>query len=299
LIKRRKNSWQLYVLLLPAVIYLLLFAYLPLGGIVIAFQDYNPIQGIFESPLVGVAKFKMFFDSFYAWNIIKNTLLISFFALLVNTPIPIIFALILNEVRSPKFKKFIQTVSYAPFFISVVVMVGLINTFLNFDSGVVNQIFELIGLDKTDWLGNENYFRSIYIFSGIWQSMGWWSIIYLGTLVNVDPALHEAAVIDGATRLQRIRYINLPALIPVATVLFILAMGQMMNVGFEKIYLMQNPSNLEVSEVISTYTYRVSFLTSRDFSFGTAVGLLNSVINLLLLISANFISNKVNNQGLW
>jgi putative aldouronate transport system permease protein len=280
-------------------VYLLFFAYLPLGGIIIAFKDYNPIQGIFESPFAGFTKFKMFFDSFYAWNIIKNTLLISLFALLVNTPIPIIFALLLNEVRSPKFKKFIQTISYAPFFISVVVMVGLINTFLSFDSGVVNQIFEFIGLDKLDWLGNENYFRSIYIFSGLWQSMGWWSIIYLGTLVNVDPALHEAAVIDGANRFQRIVHINLPALVPVATVLFILSMGQMMNVGFEKIFLMQNPSNLEISEVISTYTYRVSFLTTRDFSFGTAVGLLNSVINLVLLVTANFISNKVNNQGLW
>jgi putative aldouronate transport system permease protein len=241
----------------------------------------------------------MFFQSFYADKIIINTLLISLFALIVNTPIPILFALLLNEVKSPKFKKFVQTVSYAPFFISVVVMVGLINTFLNFDSGVVNNIFQIIGLDKVDWLGNEEYFRSIYIFSGLWQSMGWWSIIYLGTLSNVDPSLHEAAVMDGASRWQRIIHINLPALIPVATVLFVLAMGQMMNVGFEKIYLMQNQSNLEVSEVISTYTYRVSFLTAKDFSFGTAIGLINSAINLLLLITANYISNRINNQGLW
>ena len=296
---RRRYHYQLYILLIPAALYLLLFAYLPIGGVIIAFKDYNPIQGIFGSPFVGLTKFSMFFHSFYAWTIIKNTLLISLFALIVNTPIPIIFALLLNEVKSRKFKKFVQTVSYAPYFISMVVMVGLINTFLNYQSGAVNQMFTLFGLDKIDWLGNDNYFRSIYIFSGLWQAMGWWSIIYLGTLSNVDPSLHEAAVMDGANRWQRIIHINLPALMPVATVLFILAMGQMMNVGFEKIYLMQNQSNLEVSEVMATYTYRVSFITTRDFSFGAAVGVINSIINLFLLITANFISNRVNNQGLW
>jgi putative aldouronate transport system permease protein len=296
---KKRKQWQLHVLLIPAVLYLILFAYLPLFGVIIAFKDYNPIQGVFGSPFVGLDKFTMFFDSYYFWPIIKNTLAISGLSLLINTPIPIIFALLLNEVKSPKMKSVLQTISYAPYFISIVVLVGLINTFLNMDTGVANEILSLLHIDKIDFLGNDSYFRTIFVGTGVWQSMGWWSIIYLGTLSNVDPSLHEAAVMDGANRWQRILHINFPALIPVATILFILAMGQMMNVGFEKIYLMQNQSNLEVSEVIATYTYRVSFLTARDFSFGTAIGLFNSVFNIILLVLANTISNRVNNQGLW
>ena len=297
--KELRNHWQLFVLIIPALIYLIIFCYIPIAGIVIAFKEYDPVLGIFGSPNVGMDKFKMFFDSYYFTTTIINTLAISVGSLIVNSIFPVLLALLINEVPNQKFKKVVQTISYAPYFISLVVLVGMFNMFLN-SSGLLNDVIvTMFNVDPVDFLGNPKYFRWIYIFTGLWQGIGWWSIIYVGALSNVDMALHEAATIDGASRLQRIRHINLPAIRPTFIIMLIMAFGSLMSVGFEKVYLMQNSANLEVSEVISTYSYKVSFLTVKDFSFGTAVGLFNTVINLILLVSANYISNKVNDEGLF
>lgn len=299
LIKELKNHWQLYLLVVPALIYLIVFCYIPIAGIVIAFKEYDPVLGIFGSPDVGFDKFKMFFESYYFTTTIINTLAISVGSLIVNSIFPVVLALLINEVPNAKFKKFVQTVSYAPYFISLVVLVGMFNMFLS-SSGLLNDmITTLFGVDAVDFLGDPKYFRTIYILTGLWQGIGWWSIIYVGALSNVDLSLHEAATIDGASRIQRIIHINLPAIKPTFIIMLIMSFGSLMSVGFEKVYLMQNSANLEVSEIIATYSYKVSFITVKDFSFGTAVGLFNTVVNLILLLSANYISNKVNNEGLF
>ena len=299
LAKEIKNHWQLFLLVIPALIYLIIFCYIPIAGIIIAFKEYDPVLGIFGSPTVGFQKFEMFFDSYYFWTTIKNTLLISIGSLIVNSIFPVVLALLINEVPNAKFKKFVQTVSYAPYFISLVVLVGMFNMFLNSEGLMNDLITSLFNVDPVDFLGDPKYFRWIYIFTGLWQGIGWWSIIYVGALSNVDISLHEAATMDGASRLQRIIHINLPAIKPTFIIMLIMSFGSLMSVGFEKVYLMQNPANLEVSEIIATYSYKVSFLTVKDFSFGTAVGLFNTVVNLVLLVTANYVSNKVNNEGLF
>jgi putative aldouronate transport system permease protein len=295
--KEFKKHWQLYLFILPALIYIIIFCYVPMGGIIIAFQDYDPALGVFKSSFVGFAKLKMFFSSYYFSTIIINTLALSFFSLIVNTIFPVVFALILNEVQSPRFKKFVQTLSSAPYFISLVVLVGMFNMFLS-NEGFINQILTTLGLNPINFVGDSKYFRFVYILSGLWQGLGWWAIIYIGALSNVDKSLHEAAVLDGANRLQRIWHINLPAIKPIILVLLIMSFGSLMSVGFEKAFLMQNPGNREVSEVIATYSYMVTFKTVRDFGFGSAVGLFNSVINFILLIVANTISKKVTKESL-
>ena len=299
LAKEIKNHWQLFLLVIPALIYLIIFCYIPIAGIVIAFKEYDPVLGIFDSPTVGFQKFEMFFDSYYFSTTIINTLAISVGSLIVNSIFPVVLALLINEVPNAKFKKFVQTVSYAPYFISLVVLVGMFNMFLGSEGMMNDLITTIFNVDSVDFLGDPQYFRWIYIFTGLWQGIGWWSIIYVGALSNVDTSLHEAATIDGASRLQRIIHINLPAIKPTFIIMLIMSFGSLMSVGFEKIYLMQNPANLEVSEIIATYSYKVSFLTVKDFSFGTAVGLFNTVVNLILLVTANYISNKVNNEGLF
>lgn len=297
--KAIKTQWILYLILLPSLIYLVIFCYAPMFGIVIAFKDYVPSLGIFKSPNVGFAKFEMFFSSYYFKDILINTLALSVISLIVNTPLPIILALLINEVQNKKIKKFIQTISYAPYFISLVVLVGMFNMFLKTDGGMINKILNLLNIPSVDFLGNEKYFRAIYVISGLWQGIGWWSIIYVGALSNVDKSLHEAASIDGASRFQRIIHINLPYLKPLIVITFIMAVGSLMSIGFEKVYLMQNASNREVSEIIATYAYTVAFKNTKDFGFGSAIGLFNSVINSFLLIIANFISKKVNNESLF
>ena len=299
LLKEFREHWQLFVLVVPALIYLIIFCYIPIAGIVIAFKEYDPVLGIFDSPSAGFEKFKMFFNSYYFSTTIINTLALSVGSLIVNSIFPVVLALLINEVPNPKFKKVVQTISYAPYFISLVVLVGMFNMFLS-GNGLINDMFtSLFGIDPIDFLGDPKYFRAIYILTGLWQGIGWWSIIYVGALSNVDISLHEAATIDGASRLQRIININLPAIKPTFIIMLIMSFGSLMSVGFEKVYLMQNPANLEISEVIATYSYKVSFLTVKDFSFGTAVGLFNTVVNLVLLVVANTISNKVSNEGLF
>lgn len=292
------KDYELYLFLLPAVIYYLIFAYGPLYGLQIAFKDFNGSLGIWGSKWVGLKHFKSFFDSYYFWPLIKNTLAISVYSILAGFPIPIIIALMLNEVRNAKYKKFIQTIIYAPHFISTVVLVGIIIIVLSPTYGLVNLALKGLGFETKSFMTDPNAFRHIYVWSGIWQNAGWNSIIYIAALASIDPSIYEAATIDGASRLERIWYINVPSIIPTMIILLILNTGSMMNVGFEKVFLMQNDLNSTTSDVISTYIYRRGLINA-DYSFSTAVGLFNNVINFILLITVNAITRKFSETSLF
>lgn len=295
--KRIKKTWQLWVFVLPALIGLIVFSYIPMYGIVLAWKDYSPIQGIMGSRYVGFAHFERFFRSPYFVDIIRNTIVISLYGMIVGFPIPILLALGLNQIRNLKFKKFIQTVTYAPYFISTVVLVGIINIVFA-EKGFVNQFVSMFGNEPILFMGNIKYWRHIYVWTGVWQSMGWNAIIYIAALAGVSPELHEAAIIDGATKFQRIKYIDLPSISPTIVITLILSAGSIMSVGFEKAFLMQNPLNAEVSEIIATYIYKVG-LVSGQYGFSTAVGLFNSVINCILLLSVNKIAKKMGHSSIW
>ena len=295
--KRIKKTWQLWVCVLPALIGLIVFSYIPMYGIVLAWKDYSPIQGIMGSRNVGFAHFARFFRSPYFVDIIRNTIVISLYGMIVGFPIPILLALGLNQIRNLKFKKFIQTVTYAPYFISTVVLVGIINIVFA-EKGFVNQFVSLFGNEPILFMGNIKYWRHIYVWTGVWQSMGWNAIIYIAALAGVSPELHEAAIIDGATKFQRIKYIDLPSIAPTIVITLILSAGSIMSVGFEKAFLMQNSLNAEVSEIIATYIYKVGLL-SGQYGFSTAVGLFNSVINCILLLSVNKIAKKMGHSSIW
>ncbi|MBB6022485.1 putative aldouronate transport system permease protein [Paenibacillus sp. JGP012] len=297
-IRSLKKHWELYLLVLPPVLYLLIFKYIPMVGVQIAFKDFSVVKGIWGSPWVGFKHFEAFFESPNFWLLIKNTIGISFYSLLAGFPIPILLALALNEIRTGYFKKTVQMVTYAPHFISTVVMVSIIILMLSPHVGVVDKLFSMLGFPMTNFMGIPEYFKSIYVWSGVWQGMGYSSIIYIAALAGVDPSLYEAAKMDGASRLRKIWHIDLPTLVPVTVIMLILSLGSIMGVGFEKIYLMQNPLNTSASEVISTYVYKVG-LIGANFSFSSAVGLFNSVINLILLIIVNSISRKVSENSLW
>ncbi|WP_253299407.1 ABC transporter permease [Paenibacillus barcinonensis] len=297
-IRSLKKHWELYLLVLPPVLYLLIFKYIPMVGVQIAFKDFSVVKGIWGSPWVGFKHFEAFFESPNFWLLIKNTIGISFYSLLAGFPIPILLALALNEIRTGYFKKTVQMVTYAPHFISTVVMVSIIILMLSPHVGVVDKLFSMLGFPMTNFMGIPEYFKSIYVWSGVWQGMGYSSIIYIAALAGVDPSLYEAAKMDGASRLRKIWHIDLPTLVPVTVIMLILSLGSIMGVGFEKIYLMQNPLNTSASEVISTYVYKVG-LIGANFSFSSAVGLFNSVINLILLIIVNGISRKVSENSLW
>ena len=277
---------------------MLIFQYFPLYGVQIAFRDYMPAKGISGSTWVGLKHFKYFIHLPQFQTLLRNTILISVYSLLWGFPVPIILALLLNEVKVPWFKKLIQNLTYAPYFISTVVIVSMLFNFLSPTNGIVNVLLNKLGIESIDFMGSKQYFRSLYIGSGIWQSTGWSSIIYLGALSGVDPELHEAAQIDGASRLQRIWHINLPCIRPTIVMLLILSLGGILGVGFEKIYLMQNPLNMEVSEVISTYVYKVG-IQGAKFSYTTAIGLFNSVINFLLLLIVNKVAKKLTETSLF
>lgn len=295
-----KRGWQLYVMLLLPLAWLLIFQYWPMYGAQIAFRNYIPGISIMDSPWVGLDNFVKFFESYMFWRVIRNTLVISFYSLLVGFPIPILFALAINQLGSGWFKRMLQMVSYAPNFISTVVIVGLIIQFLDLRRGPVNLLLQALGLEAVNFMGSPEWFSSIYVWSGIWQYSGFNAIIYLAALSTVDQALHEAAVVDGATRLQRIWHIDLQAILPTAMTLLILNMGQLMNVGFEKVFLLQNTLNQTSSEVISTYVYKVGLAAGiASYSYGAAIGLFNSVIGLILIVIANQISKKLTETGLW
>jgi putative aldouronate transport system permease protein len=296
--KRIIQNWELYVFIAPAFFYFLIFSYGPMYGIQIAFKNFVPTKGIFGSSWVGFDHFTRFFNSYYFWDLLWNTLSISLYELIVGFPIPIILALAFNELKNGKFKKTVQTVTYAPHFISTVVMGGMIITFLSPSTGMVIHIIEWLGFNSPQFLTDPKWFKTMYVLSGVWQSAGWGTIIYLAALSGVDPQQHEAAIIDGATRLQRIRYINIPTLVPTMTILLILTVGNLLGVGFEKILLLQNPLNMGASDVISTFVYR-SGLVDAQYSFSTAVGLFNSVINAILLVSVNQIVRRTNENSLW
>nr|MBC9203428.1 sugar ABC transporter permease [Paenibacillus sp. PL91] len=296
--KRLLQNWELYLFIAPAFFYFLIFSYLPMYGIQIAFKNFIPTKGILGSPWVGFDHFVRFFDSYYFWDLIWNTLSISLYELAVGFPIPIILALAFNEIRGGFFKKMAQTVTYAPHFISVVVMAGMIITFLSPSSGIVTHLLEWLGFDAPDFLTDPRWFKTMYVLSGVWQSAGWGTIIYLAALSGVDPGLHEAAIIDGASRFQRVRHINIPTIVPTMTILLILNMGSLLGVGFEKILLLQNSLNMGASDVISTFVYR-SGLVDAQYSFSTAIGLFNSVINAFVLVVVNQIVRRTNENSLW
>lgn len=292
----RRNQ-AIYWMVLPVIIYYIVFKYVPMGGAIIAFKDYNPSTGIWGSPWAGLKHFQEFFDSFFFWRLIRNTLMIGFYDLIFGFPAPILLALLLNEIRHTLFKKMVQTFSYLPHFISLVVICGFIIDFTN-RGGVVNTILSWFGGSQDPLLANPNNFRAIYIISQIWQEIGWASIIYLAALSGVNPDLYEAAKMDGAGRLKQVLHITLPALMPVITILLILKMGSLLEIGFEKIILLYNPAIYETADVISSFVYRMG-VVERDYSFTSAVGLFQSLINFVMLLSANTLSKRLSGNSLW
>lgn len=297
-----RRHWQMYLLLLIPVIWLIVFKYLPMTGIQIAFKNFKIADGIWGSSWVGLKHFKKFFGSYQFSRVLGNTLYLSFYSLLAGFPLPIILALALNCVRNMRYKKFVQTLVYVPHFISTVVLVGMLLQMFNVHIGLYGHIARaLTGKTPTDILGKASTFPHMYVWSGVWQNMGWPSIIYLAALSNVDTDLHEAAQIDGASRFQRCIHIDFPCIIPTTIIMLIMNTGNILSIGFEKVYLLQNSLNLRTSEVISTYVYKVSMVAggSYDFSYGAAIDLFNSIVNMLLLVIVNTISSRVGETSLW
>ncbi|MFK7694418.1 ABC transporter permease [Paenibacillus sp. HJGM_3] len=293
----RKN-YDLYLLIVPIIAYFLVFEYFPMYGVTIAFKDFIATKGITGSPWVGFKHFERFFESFYFWRLIKNTLGIGLYELVVGFPIPIMLALMINEIRHSFFKRIVQTVTYAPHFLSTVVLVGILFLFLSPDAGFVNHLLRLFGFGPISFMTEPAWFKTIYVLSGTWQHMGWGSIIYLAALAGINPELHEAAKVDGASRMRRIWHINLPGITPTIVILLILNVGRLLSVGFEKVFLMQNQLNMEASDVIATHVYRSGILGAQ-YSYSAAIGLFNSVIVFLMLIVVNYIAKKVNETSLW
>lgn len=292
------RDYQLYLLCLPALLYFIIFEYGPMYGIQLAFKDYIISKGIWGSPWAGFKHFERFFSSYQFWTVLKNTLGVSIYSLIAGFPIPIIMALLLNQTRNQSFKKIVQTVTYAPHFISVVVLCGMLMVFLSPSSGVINHIISALGGEKIFFLAKPELWRGIFVWSGVWQNTGWGTIIYIASLSSINPELYEAARIDGASKMQIILNVDIPGIASTMVILFILRMGTIMNVGFQKAYLLQNPFNLDVSEIISTYVYKVG-LENTQFSYATAIGLFNTVVNIILLVSANYIAKKLGDSSLW
>jgi len=297
IMKKVSKSLPLYLLLLPSFILLLLFSYLPMGGLVMAFQDFSPGLGLWESPWVGLANFKQFFRSYQFWITIKNTLILSFYGILVGFPLPILLAVLCNQMRARRFKKFFQVTTYLPHFISTMVMCGMIRLFLSPSSGVIANLMAVFGVEMPNILASPKAFSSIYVWTDVWQHIGWDSIIYLAAIAGIDPTYYEAATMDGASRWQKIKYIDLPLLMPTAIVLLILKVGHILGIGFEKVYLLQNAMNLPGSEIISTYVYRLG-IVNQQYSLSTAVGLFNTVVNVAVLLTVNKLSKKATGNGL-
>lgn len=300
---RAKSYWQLYLFLIPAVLYFGIFRYIPMAGVQIAFKDYNVIGGIWGSPWAGLKHFIRFFESPSCLTVIGNTLKISILNLLFGFPLPIILALLINQTRSKRFAKIVQTTIYAPHFISAVIIVGMLNLFLAPSTGILNQILRLItgdGSISIMFMGNAAWFPAIYVISEIWQNMGYNSIVYTAALSGVSPELHESAIMDGATVIQRILYIDIPSIAPTIVILLIMNTGRVLTVGYEKIFLMQNSLNRSASEVISTYVYQQSFGSGGipNFSYSSAIGLFESVVSLILILTVNKIAQKYADMSL-
>jgi len=297
---RRRNlrrHWQLYLLLVLPVAYFVIFQYIPMANNVIAFKDYNVVQGIWGSPWAGLSHFERFFANPVAWDLIRNTLMLSLYGFLAGFPVPILLALALNEVRARFFKRTVQMVTYAPYFLSTVVVVSMLILIFTPRIGFMADVMGFFGVNA-NLLSDPNAFRSVYVWSDVWQTAGYSAIIYMAALAGIDPSLYEAARLDGASRLRKIWHVDLPGIAPTVVVVMVLSVGNIMAVGFEKAFLLQNPLNLSTSEIIATYTYKIGLL-SADFSLATAVGLFNSVINLILLLAVNAVSKRITGNGLW
>ncbi len=298
LTRRVRQHWQLYVLLLLPMLYLLVFQYWPMYGAQIAFRNFNVLGGITGSPWVGLRHFERFISSYDFVRTLRNTLVISLYSLVVGFPFPIMLALGLNYVNRTWFKKSVQLVTYAPYFISTVVMAGIILQLLQPGTGLVNQIIARLGFPQTNFMAQPQLFAHIYVWSGLWQTIGFSAIIYLAALSSVDPTLHEAAIVDGASKLQRMRYIDLPELMPLAIVLLILSLGGLLSTGFEKILLLQNPLNIRTSEVIDTYVYRVGIAsTVPNYSYAAAIGLFKSAVGLILVLAVDRFAKRLGQRG--
>ncbi len=294
------KSYQFHLIILIPIIYMIIFHYFPMYGIQIAFKDFSGVKGILGSPWVGFKYFEKFFSSPVFWVLLKNTLAVSVYALVAGFPIPIILALALNSSKSIAFKKTVQMVTYAPHFISTVVMVGLMYQFFSTKYGVVNIIIKYLGGDPIMFMGEASWFRHMFVWSGVWQNAGWGTIIYLSSLAGINPSLYEAALMDGAGRFKRMIYIEIPSLMPTIVTLLILNFGRVMNVGFEKALLMQTATNMETSNVIQTYVYQIGLNSPiPNYSYASAIGLFNSIINFVLIIVVNWISRKVSENSLW
>ncbi|MEF3302349.1 ABC transporter permease [Paenibacillus sp. GYB003] len=296
-IRDLKLNKYVYLMLIPVVAYYIVFYYVPMYGLQIAFKDFSPGLGLWDSPWVGFQHFESFFNSYYFWRLLRNTLLLSFYELLFGFPAPIILALLLNELRSNVFKRAVQTITYMPHFISIVVIAGMMVDFLARD-GLVNIVLGWFGVEPIAFLRESEWFRTIFVSSNIWQSVGWGSIIYLSAMSGIDPSLYEAAKVDGASRWKQTMHITLPGIMPTVIILLILQMGNLMSVGTEKILLLYNSTTYETADVIGTFVYRKGILES-DFSYSSAVGLFNSVINFIMLILANAISKRTSETKLW
>lgn len=296
--KKIRAKYDLLLLFSIPLVWYIIFKYVPIYGVQIAFRRFNPTLGIIGSPWVGFQYFKQFFDSYYFKDLILNTIIISVYQIAVGFPIPILLALIINEIRNKAFQKIIQNITYVPHFLSVVVVVSMLNIFSDPDYGLFNKFFSLFGIPPTDYMAKPEYFRTLYVFSNVWQNMGFNSIVYIAALASIDPTLYEAAVIDGASRLQKIIHVSIPSIISTIIILFIMRIGSLMTVGFEKVLLMQNPVNSSVSEIISTFIYK-NGIQKGQFSYSAAVELFNSVINFLLLVITNYFSRRISETSLW
>ena len=300
---KNRNQLMLWCLVLPGLLYVLIFHYVPMLGLVVAFKDYNSYQGIWNSAwadMKGWAHFYNFLTMPDFWNLIWNTLKLSLTSLLFATIPSAAFALLVNEIAGKRFKKFVQTVSYAPYFVSMVVVVSMVFIFTDAETGIINRLIEMVGFKAIPFMERADMFVGMYVASGVWQGLGWAAIIYVGTLANVDQSLHEAESLDGASRLQRIIHINLPAIVPIMLIMLIMNVGNLLNVGFEKVYLMQTAGNLSASRIITTYVYEVSLQSSiPQYSYATAIGIFNSAVNIILLLITNMICKKKGEVSLW
>ncbi|MCL2478065.1 MAG: ABC transporter permease subunit [Treponema sp.] len=294
-ITRYPGSW---LMLLIPLAYIIIFAYVPMYGIQLAFREVNPIGGITKGKFIGLEYFRLFVSSFMFGRLLKNTILLSVYQLAAGFPLPIILAFCINEIKNIHARKIIQTITYAPYFISVIVLVSIMQLVFSPHTGIINNLVVFFGGDTINFMGRPDSFRHFYVWSGVWQNMGYNAVIYIAALTGIDPALHEAAMADGASRWKRILHVDLPGIIPTIIVLLILNCGRIMNLGFEKAYLMQNSMNTVVSEIIPTYVYKIGLLNN-NYGFATAIGLFNSVINLVLIVGVNTLSKKYNQTSLW
>ena len=296
-----KRDWLLYLLLLPGVAYFILFKYLPIFGIIISFQNYKPffgVSGIFTSEWFGLYWFRRFMSSYYFWRLMRNTFLLSFYSLLWSFPSAILLALLINELQNKHFKKLVQTISYLPHFLSIVIIAGIIRSLLSTDGGLFNTIIVLFGGQPIYFLGAPQYFRTIYVVSGVWQSIGWNTIIYLAAIAGVDGSLYEAAELDGAGVFRKMWHVTLPGILPVISLQLILNVGNLLNVGYEKVLLLYNDAILETADVIGTYVYREG-LQNQSFSYSTAVGLFTSVLAMVMVLGSNAICKRLGQEGIW